>query len=141
MLLSLSPCICQCMGQCFVKIPKFLAATSNLRAEQNLVHLGGFLHFSQSHWSDLLKRDIAIKRLRTGIFVKSNTKRFTEFTNCNLSQRLVELTLLFFSMMLNGMSFPQTVPNRTSNLGKDFSLQSPEFYSCIQFEIRKRLAC
>ena len=26
---------------------------------------------------------------------------------------------------------------RTSNLGKDFSLQSPEFYSCIQFDIRE----
>ena len=26
---------------------KFLAATSNLREEQNLVHLGRFLHFSQ----------------------------------------------------------------------------------------------
>ena len=33
-----------------------------------------------------------IKRLRNGIFIESNTKRFTEFTNCNLSQRLVELT-------------------------------------------------
>ena len=31
----------------FVKRPKFLAATSNLRVEQNLVHLGRFLHFSQ----------------------------------------------------------------------------------------------
>ena len=29
----------------------------------------------------------------------------------------------------------------TSIWGKDFSLQSPEFYSCIQFEIRKKLAC
>ena len=80
-----------------------------------------------------------MKRLRNGIFVKSNTKRFTEFTNCNLSQRLVELT--FFSMMSKSMSFPLTEPNRTSNLGKDFSLQSLESYSCIQFEIRKRLAC
>ena len=43
-------------------------------------------------------------------------------------------------MMLKSMSFPLTVPNRTSNLGKHFSLQSPEFYSYIQFEIRKRLA-
>ena len=34
-----------------------------------------------------------------------------------------------------------TVPNRTSDLGKDFYLQSLEVYSCIQFEIRKRLAC
>ena len=37
------------------------------------------------------------------------------------------------------MSFPLTVPNRTSNLGKDFSLQSLEFYSCRQFEIRKKI--
>ena len=75
-----------------------------------------------------------------GIFVKSNTKRSTEFTNCNLSQRLVELTVLF-SMMLKSMSFPLTVQNHTSNLVKDFFLQSLEFYSCIKFEIRKRLAC
>ena len=31
----------------FVKRPKFLAGTSNFRAEQNLVHLGRFLRFSQ----------------------------------------------------------------------------------------------
>ena len=31
----------------FCQRPKFLAATSNLRVEQNLVHLGRFLHFSQ----------------------------------------------------------------------------------------------
>ena len=62
---------------------------------------------------------IPIKRLRNGIFVKSNTKRFTKFTNCKLSQRLVELILLF-SMMLKSMSFPLTVPNRISNLGKSF---------------------
>ena len=43
----LSPCICQCMRLFFVKRPKFLAATSNLRVEQNSVHLGRFLHFSQ----------------------------------------------------------------------------------------------
>ena len=35
------------------------------------------------------------------------------------------------------MSFPLTVPNRTSNGGTYSSLQSPEFYSWIQFEIRK----
>ena len=45
--LPLSPRICQCMRQFFVKRPKFLVATSNLRVEQNLMHLGGFLHFSQ----------------------------------------------------------------------------------------------
>ena len=41
--------------------------------------------------------------------------------------------------MLKSMSFPLTVPNRTSDGGIDFSLQSPEFYSCIQFEIRSLL--
>ena len=35
--------------------------------------------------------------------------------------------------------FPPTVPGRTSDLGKDFSPQSLEFYSCIQFEIRKKI--
>ena len=46
-MLPLSPRICQCMRQFFVKRPKFLAATSNLHAEQNLAHLGRFLRFSQ----------------------------------------------------------------------------------------------
>ena len=41
--------------------------------------------------------------------------------------------------MLKSMNFPLTVPNRISNGGTDFSLQSPEFYSCIQFEIRKKI--
>ena len=36
--------------------------------------------------------------------------------------------------MLKNMSFPLTVPNRTSNGGIGFSPQSPEFYSCIQFK-------
>ena len=49
------------------------------------------------------------------------------------------LPYFFFSMMFKSMSFPRTVPNRASNLGKDFSLQSLQFYSCVQFEIRKRL--
>ena len=40
-------------------------------------------------------------------------------------------------MMLKGRNFPLIVPNPTSNGGIDFSPQSPEFYSCIQFEIRK----
>ena len=46
-MLPLSPRICQCMRRFFLKRPKFLAATSNLRVEQNLVHLDRFLHFSQ----------------------------------------------------------------------------------------------
>ena len=75
--------------------------------------------------------------MRNDISVKSNTKRFAVFTNCNLSQGLFELTL--FSMMLKNISFPLTVPRPTSVWGKDFSLQSPAFYSCIQFEIRKKI--
>ena len=34
-MLPLSPRICQCTRQFFVKRPKFLAATSNLRVEQS----------------------------------------------------------------------------------------------------------
>ena len=47
--------------------------------------------------------------------------------------------LYFFSVMLKRMRFPLTVLNRTSNLGKDFALRSLEFYSSIQFEIRKKI--
>ena len=39
--------------------------------------------------------------------------------------------------MLKSMSFHLTVPNRTSKGELDFSLQSAEFYSCIQFELKK----
>ena len=42
----------------FVKRPKFLAATPNLRVEQNLVHLGRFLHFSQKVVGVTLKEDL-----------------------------------------------------------------------------------
>ena len=42
----------------FVKRPKFLAATSNLRVEQNLVHLGRFLYFSQKVVGVTLKTSI-----------------------------------------------------------------------------------
>ena len=69
---------------------------------------------------------------------KSNTKRFAEVTNCNISQRLFELTLLFFDDV-EEHQLPSYRTTSYLNLGKDFSLQSPEFYSCIQFEIRKRL--
>ena len=69
--------------------------------------------------------------------LNKNTKRFTEITSCNLSQRLVELTLLFFFNDLEEHEFPSDC---TLKDGIDFSLQSPEFYRCIQFEIRKRLA-
>ena len=37
-----------------------------------------------------------IKCLGNGIFIKSNTKHFTEFTDRNLSQRLAELTVPYF---------------------------------------------
>ena len=53
--------------------------------------------------------------MRNGIFVKSNTKRFTKFTNCNLSRRLVELTFLFFNDV-EEHEFSLTVPNRTGNI-------------------------
>ena len=46
-MLPSSPRICQCRSSFFVKRPNLLAATSNLRVEENLVHLGRFLHFSQ----------------------------------------------------------------------------------------------
>ena len=39
--------------------------------------------------------------------------------------------------MLKNLSLPIAVPDRTSKLGLDFSLQSPEFYSCVQFEIEE----
>ena len=55
-MLPLSPRICQCMRQFFVKRPTFLASTSNLRVEQNLVHLGRFLNFSQKVVGVTLKR-------------------------------------------------------------------------------------
>ena len=71
-LLPLSPRICQCMRQLFVKRPKFLAATSNLHVEQNLVHLGRLLHFSQKVVGVTL-----IRRARVApnsvIFIKSNS--------------------------------------------------------------------
>ena len=48
------------------------------------------IQFCKRFWSlrtSTIKRDIPIKCLRKGIFVKSNTKSFTKFTNWNLSQR------------------------------------------------------
>ena len=110
-----------------------------MKLENQLAKFNSVKRFRSLRTSPI-KQDIPIKRLMNSIFGNSNTKRLTEFTNCDLSQRLVELTLLF-SMMLKSTNFPLTVPNRTLNLGKDFSLQSLEFYSYIQFEIRKRLAC
>ena len=57
--------------------------------------------------------------MKNGIFVKSNTERFSEFTNCNLFQRLVELTLLFF----NGVEehkFPSNCTKSYLKLGERF---------------------
>ena len=53
-MLALSPRIC--MKQFFVKRPKLLSATSNLRVEQNLVHLSRFMHFSQKVVGVTLRR-------------------------------------------------------------------------------------
>ena len=87
---------------------------------------------------DRVKRYILIKHLKNGISFKSNTKRFAEFTNCNLSQKLFKLTLLLFDDVQEHQFPSYCIPRPTSIWGKDFSLQSPEFYSCIQFEIRKK---
>ena len=42
-------------------------------------------------------------------------------------------TVVFNNQIIIGLLLlcPLTVTNRTSNLGKDFSLQPLEFYSCI----------
>ena len=75
-----------------------------------------------------IKRDIPIKRLRNGIFIKSNTKRFTEVTNCHLLQRLVELALLFF----NDVEEHEFLSDSTKpylKLGERFSLQSLELHT------------
>ena len=44
----------------FCQKTEVLAATSNLRAEQNLVHLGRFLHFSQKVVGVTLSQKIMI---------------------------------------------------------------------------------
>ena len=67
--------------------------------------------------------------------LKSNTKPFIEFTNCNLSQRLVELTLLF-SMMLKSMSF-LLEPNRTSIWGKIFLYSHLSFTTAYSLKSEK----
>ena len=63
----------------------------------------------------------------------------------NVSQNLqiakiIRAYLTFFDDV-EEHQFPSYCTMSYLNVGKDFSLQSPEFYSCIQFEIRKRLAC
>ena len=93
-------------------------------------------YFGQGQGSNTnhLKRDILIQRLRNGIFIKSNTKRFIEFTNCNFSQRLVELTLVFFNDV-EEHEFPLNCTKSYLKTCARFSPQSPEFYSCIQLKI------
>ena len=40
-------------------------------------------------------------------------------------------------MILKSMTFPLTVPNRTSNLRNDFSLQSPSFTAAFSLKLEK----
>ena len=78
-----------------------------------------------------------IKHLRNGFFINSNTKCFAKFTNCHLSQRLVELTLLFFSMMLKSMSFPPTVPEaRPQTWGKIFFCSHLSFTAAHSLKLK-----
>ena len=74
--------------------------------------------------------------MRNGISVKSDTKRFAEFTNCNLSQRLLELTLLSF-LMLKNISFPLTVPRPTSIWGKIFLYSHLSFTAAYSLKSKK----
>ena len=80
-----------------------------------------------------------MKRLRNGIFVNSNTKRFTEFTNCNLSQRSVDLTLLFFNDVEEHV-FPSNLRKLYLKIGEKF-LCSHLSFTAAYSEVRKRLAC
>ena len=85
---------------------------------------------------------VEIKLFDSNILVKSNINLFVEFTNCNLSRAFFfwdrsRFLILYQSCWRTCRSFPITVLNRAWKLGLDFSLQSLELYSCIQFEIRK----
>ena len=84
-MLPLSPLICQCMRRFFVKRPKFLAAASSLCAEQNLVHLGRFLHFSQEVVGVTLtaayKVFSKIDLILTMLFYTENLEPFGSLTN------------------------------------------------------------
>ena len=48
----------------FVKRKKFIAATYNLRADKNLVHLGRLLHFSQKVVGLTLKTEVFISNFQ-----------------------------------------------------------------------------
>ena len=47
----------------------------------------------------------------------------------------------FINHVVKNLSFPIIVPNLTSKLRPDFSVNSLEFYSYIYFAIRRRLVC
>ena len=78
------------------------------------------IRFCKRFWSlitSTIKRDTPIKCLRNGIFVKWNTKCFT---NCNLSQRLVELPLPFFQWCWRTWGFLQLYQIVPQTWGKIF---------------------
>ena len=62
------------MRRFFVKRQKLLAATSNLRVEQNLVHLDRFLHFSQIVFGVTLNVNIDSCSLRVLRIIKIHAK-------------------------------------------------------------------
>ena len=85
-----------------------------------------------------IKQDILIERLGNGIFVKSNTKRFTEFTNCNLSRRLGELTLLFFNdVEEHGFPLNCTYQIVTQTEGYVFLYNHPSFTAAYSLKSEK----
>ena len=78
-----------------------------------------------------------IKHLRNGIFVKSNTTRFTKFTNCHLSQSLVGLTLPLFSMMLKSTSFLQLYQAGPQTWGKICLYSHLSFTAAYSLKLEK----
>ena len=56
-MLPLSAVFANARDNFFVKRPKFRTATSNLCVEQNVVHLGRLLHFSQKVVRVILNKD------------------------------------------------------------------------------------
>ena len=83
-----------------------------------------------------MKQDIPIKRLRNGIFIKSNTERFTEFTNCNLSRKLIELTLLFFNDV-EEKEFPSNCTKSYLKLGERFFCSNLGFSAAYSLKSKK----
>ena len=96
-----------------------VAPSVSIRTEERVYQI----RFCKRFWwlrTLTIKRAIPIKRLRNGIFVKSNPKRFTEFTNCNLSQRLVELAPYFFFNDAEEHEFPSNFTKSYLKLGERF---------------------